>query len=165
MGRELWQSAFEAIGPEAHYVFWGCLIGWQRKSLPWASLSNLFTKGTEAVDRDTGVHSNWVYVTRKFGVYIRKLHACTRCTGVGDDCGGAAEVDGGLQTADCSCCRVATGSAAAQTAYTHMPKRTTQQIRGNLTHFEQRFICFLSFWQLRETTFTPLHWKHSSYIA
>ena len=42
-----------------------------------------------------GVHSHGVDVARKFGVYIRKLHACTRCTGVGDDCGGAAEVDGG----------------------------------------------------------------------
>ena len=28
-------------------------------------------------------------------VYVRKLHACARCTGVGDDCGGATEVDGG----------------------------------------------------------------------
>ena len=36
-----------------------------------------------------------------------------------------------VQTADCSCCRVATGSAADQTAHTHMHKRTTQQILGN----------------------------------
>ena len=57
-------------------------------------------------------------------------------TGVGDDCGGAAEVDGGLQTADCSCCRVATGSAAAQTAHTHTHKRTTQQILGDSTYFD-----------------------------
>ena len=28
-------------------------------------------------------------------VYTRKLLAYKRCTGVGDDCGGAAEVDGG----------------------------------------------------------------------
>ena len=37
-----------------------------------------------------------------------------------------------VQTADCSCSRVATGSAATQTAYTHMHKRTTQQILGKL---------------------------------
>ena len=46
------------------------------------------------------------------------------------------------QTADCSCCRVATGSAATQTAHTHMHKRTTQQILGNSTNFEQSLNCF-----------------------
>ena len=47
-----------------------------------------------------------------------------------------------VQTADCSCCRVATGSAATQTAHTHMHKRTTQQILGNSTNFEQSLNCF-----------------------
>ena len=68
--------------------------------------------------------------------------AYKRCTGVGDDCEDDCEVDGGLQTADCSCCRVATGSAATQTAHTHMHKRTTQQILGNSTNFEQSLNCF-----------------------
>ena len=50
-----------------------------------------------------------------------------------------------VQTADCSCCRLASGSAATQTAHTHMHKRTTQQILGNLTYLGQRLICFLPF--------------------